>query len=128
MVPTFKAVSGDFAVKDRHSGGRMEKFVEDAELEGSIAFYFNMKKSVDWLRLTGLSQILMVKQQLVTTSQEWSNSRKIIRTIKPPHAAKVVEKYPKALKWEILPHPPYSPDVVPSADFYLTHLAQWPTA
>jgi len=32
-----------------------------------------------------------------------------------PHVAKVVKTY---LKWEILPHPPYSPDVAPS-DCYL---------
>nr|CDS29456.1 hypothetical protein HmN_000232300 [Hymenolepis microstoma] len=35
------------------------------------------------------------------------------------------EKYLETLKWEILSHPPpYSPDVAPSADFHLTHLAQ----
>nr|CUU99025.1 hypothetical transcript [Hymenolepis microstoma] len=31
-----------------------------------LHFYINMKKSADWLRLTGLSQILMVKWLLVT--------------------------------------------------------------
>nr|CDS32080.2 histone lysine N methyltransferase SETMAR [Hymenolepis microstoma] len=41
--------------------------------------------------------------------------------------AKVVKKYLDTLKWKTLPHPPYSPDVVPS-DFHLTHLAQWHTA
>nr|CDS33340.1 Mariner Mos1 transposase [Hymenolepis microstoma] len=33
-----------------------------------LLFRFNKKKFADWLRLTGLSQILMVKQLLVT---EW---------------------------------------------------------
>lgn len=37
-----------------------------------------------------------------------------------PHVAKVVKKYLETLKWEILPHPPYSPEVAPS-DFYLFH-------
>nr|CUU97482.1 Mariner Mos1 transposase [Hymenolepis microstoma] len=48
----------------------------------------------------------------------------------PPQVAKLaVKRYLETSKWEILPHPPpYSPDVAPSADFHLTHLAQWHTA
>nr|CDS28932.1 histone lysine N methyltransferase SETMAR [Hymenolepis microstoma] len=44
------------------------------------------------------------------------------------HVAKAVKKYLETLKWEISPHSPYSPDVAPSADFQLTHLAQWHAA
>ncbi|EFN75606.1 hypothetical protein EAI_04573, partial [Harpegnathos saltator] len=35
-----------------------------------------------------------------------------------PHVAKVVKTYLETLKWEVLPHPPYSPDVDPS-DYHL---------
>jgi len=35
------------------------------------------------------------------------------------HVAKVVKKYLETLKWDILPHPPYSPDIAPSADYWL---------
>lgn len=35
-----------------------------------------------------------------------------------PHVSKVVKTYLKTLKWEVLPHPPYSPDIAPS-DFHL---------
>ncbi|CAD7000364.1 unnamed protein product [Ceratitis capitata] len=35
-----------------------------------------------------------------------------------PHVAKVVKMYLETLKWEVLPHPPYSPDFAPS-DFHL---------
>ena len=35
-----------------------------------------------------------------------------------PHVAKVVKKYLETLKWEVLPHPPYSSDIAPS-DFHL---------
>ncbi|KAG5324358.1 MOS1T transposase, partial [Pseudoatta argentina] len=35
-----------------------------------------------------------------------------------PHVAKVVKTYLKRLKWEVLPHSPYSPDVAPS-DYHL---------
>ena len=31
-----------------------------------------------------------------------------------PHVAKVVKTYLETLKWEVLPHSPYSPDVAPS--------------
>jgi len=31
-----------------------------------------------------------------------------------PHVAKVVKKYLETLKWDVLPHPPYSPDIAPS--------------
>jgi len=35
-----------------------------------------------------------------------------------PHVAKVVKTYLETLKWEVLPHPPYSLDVAPS-DYHL---------
>ena len=35
-----------------------------------------------------------------------------------PHVAKPVKTYLETLQWEVLPHPPYSPDIVPF-DFHL---------
>ena len=35
-----------------------------------------------------------------------------------PHVAKVIKTYLETLKWEVLPHLPYSPDVAPS-DYHL---------
>lgn len=35
-----------------------------------------------------------------------------------PNVAKPVKTYLETLKWEVLPHPPYSPDIAPS-DYYL---------
>jgi len=37
-----------------------------------------------------------------------------------PHVAKMVKTYLETLKWEVLPHPLYSPDVAPS-DYHLFH-------
>ena len=31
-----------------------------------------------------------------------------------PHDAKPVKTYLETLKWEVPPHPPYSPDITPS--------------
>ena len=35
-----------------------------------------------------------------------------------PHVAKVVKETLELLKWDVLPHPPYSPDISPS-DYHL---------
>ena len=35
-----------------------------------------------------------------------------------PHGAKPIKTYLETLKWEVLPHPPYSPGIAPS-DYYL---------
>ena len=35
-----------------------------------------------------------------------------------PHVAKVVKTYLETLRWDVLPHPPYSPDIAPS-DYHL---------
>jgi len=35
-----------------------------------------------------------------------------------PHVAKVIKKYLEMLKWDVLPHPSYSPDIAPS-DYWL---------
>ena len=35
-----------------------------------------------------------------------------------PHVAAPVKTYLEILKWEVLPHPPYSPDIAPS-DYHL---------
>ena len=35
-----------------------------------------------------------------------------------PHVAAPVKTYLETVKWEVLPHPPYSPDIAPS-DIYL---------
>lgn len=40
-----------------------------------------------------------------------------------PHVAKVVQEELKEQKWEVLPHPPYSPDIAPS-DYHLFRTMQ----
>jgi len=43
-----------------------------------------------------------------------------------PHVAKVVKKYLKTLKWNVLPRPPYSPEIAP--DYWLFRRIQYDLA
>ena len=40
-----------------------------------------------------------------------------------PHVATPVKTYLETLKWEVLPHPPYSPDIAPSNYYLLRSMA-----
>jgi len=44
-----------------------------------------------------------------------------------PYVTKVVKKYLETLKWDVLPHPPYSPNIAPS-DFWLFRRMQQATS
>ena len=44
-----------------------------------------------------------------------------------PHVAKTVKTYLETLKWEVLPHPPYSPDIAPSDYCFFRSMAHGPT-
>ena len=50
------------------------------------------------------------EQRLEKVIVQYNNAR--------THAAKPVKTYLETLKWEVLPHPPYFPDIAPS-DYYL---------
>ena len=41
-----------------------------------------------------------------------------------PHVAKVVKKYLETLKWDVLPHSPYSPDIAPSVYWLFRRMQQ----
>jgi len=41
-----------------------------------------------------------------------------------PHVTKVVKKYLETLKWDVLPHPPYSPDIA-SSDYWSKDAASY---
>ena len=40
-----------------------------------------------------------------------------------PHVAKPVKTYLETLKWEVLPHPPYSPEIAPSDYYFFQSMA-----
>nr|CDS34566.1 Mariner Mos1 transposase [Hymenolepis microstoma]CUU97805.1 Mariner Mos1 transposase [Hymenolepis microstoma] len=71
MVPTFKVLSGDFAVEDPHSGGR-EKFVEDAELEASDS-RVKLKKNYrnHWVGISEQAILKRLKQLGMIEKEEY---------------------------------------------------------
>ena len=107
---------GDFDVDDRPREGRPKTF-NDADV-----IYYELLKPNETttgeqyqMQLMRLSRALHEKRQQYEQRHEkvilqHDNAR--------PHVAKPVKTYLETLKWEVLPHPPYSPDIVPS-DYYL---------
>lgn len=66
-------------------------------------------------------QLMRLKQALARKRPEWdSRHEKLIfqHDNARPHVAKPVKNYLENVGWEVLPHPPYSPDIAPS-DYYL---------
>ncbi|KAG5325828.1 MOS1T transposase, partial [Pseudoatta argentina] len=85
----------------------MSKFVPDKVfLRGVLLHYFNMNKSA-----------AEAHRILVQTYGDHPHRPQNQTTLRP-HVAKPVKTYLETLKWEVLPHPPYSPDIAPS-DFHL---------
>lgn len=66
-------------------------------------------------------QMINLNHALIEKRPEWARRhRKVIllHDNAPSHTAKLVKDTLAALGWEILPHPPYSPDLAPS-DYHL---------
>ncbi|KAG5317892.1 MOS1T transposase, partial [Pseudoatta argentina] len=88
--------------------------------------YDNLKRRKSWgkpghastryrLQLMRLSRALKEKRPLY--AQRYDKVI-LLHDNAQPHVAKPVKTYLETLKWEVLPHPPYSPDIAPS-DFHL---------
>ncbi|KAG5319625.1 MOS1T transposase, partial [Pseudoatta argentina] len=125
--------NNDFELEDKERSGAPKKF-EDKELEqlldedssqtlselGKIlqvdeSTVSNITGDRYRLQLMRLSRALKEKRPLYAQRHDkvilfHDNAR--------PHVAKPVKTYLETLKWEVLPHPPYSPDIAPS-DFHL---------
>ena len=106
---------GDFHVDDHPCEGRPKTF-EDADV-----IYYELLKPNETIigeryrtQLMRLSRTLCEKRPQYLQRHEkvipqYDNARS--------HVAKPVKPYLEVLKWEVLPHPPYSPDIAPS-DYY----------
>ncbi|KAG5317544.1 MOS1T transposase, partial [Pseudoatta argentina] len=127
--------NNDFELEDKERSGAPKKF-EDKELEqlldedpsqtlSELGKILQVDESTVSKRLKGLGMIqkqghwvpraLKEKRPLYAQRHDkvillHDNAR--------PHVVKPVKTYLETLKWEVLPHPPYSPDIAPS-DFHL---------
>lgn len=66
-------------------------------------------------------QLINLNQEVATKRPEWTKRHELpilLHDNARPHVAESVKNTIKDLKWEILPHPPYSPDIAPS-DYHL---------
>ncbi|EGI60873.1 Mariner Mos1 transposase [Acromyrmex echinatior] len=99
--------NGDFSVEDKPRSGQPKKF-EDKELEALLEEDQSQTQKE-------LAEALRVTQQAVSARHD-----KVIflHDNAQPHVAKVVKKYLETFKWDVLPPPPYSPDIAPS-DYWL---------
>ncbi|GJQ86805.1 hypothetical protein Trydic_g5594 [Trypoxylus dichotomus] len=62
-------------------------------------------------------QLMRLKQAIQEKLPEWRdrNGKLILQHDNArPHLGQPVRRYLEGVKWEVLPHPPYSPDIVPS--------------
>ncbi|KAG5325402.1 MOS1T transposase, partial [Pseudoatta argentina] len=113
--------NNDFELGDKERSGAPKKF-QDKELEQLLDITGDRYR----LQLMRLSRALKEKRPLYAQRHDkvillHDNAR--------PHVAKPVKTYLETLKWEVLPHPLYSPDIA-SSDFHLFRsmahgLADW---
>lgn len=121
-----KFKNGDFDVEDKDRSGR-PKIYEDAELEElleedssqtqkELALTLEVTQQAVSHRLKSLG---MIHKQGNWVPYELKSLKKILlHDNARPHVAAPVKKYLETLDWEVLPHPPYSPDIAPS-DYHL---------
>jgi len=89
--------------------------------------YYELLKSGDSitgdryrLQLIRLSRALREKRP----EYEQKHDKVILHDNARPHVAKVVKQYLETLKWDVLPHPPYSPDIAPSDYWWFRRMQQ----
>ena len=68
-----------------------------------------------------VQQLINVNNELNVKRPEWTNRHErviLLHDNARPHVSKLVTDVLKELKWDVLPHPLYSPDIAPS-DYHL---------
>jgi [histone H3]-lysine36 N-dimethyltransferase SETMAR len=84
--------------------------------------YFELLESNE--KITGESyrkQLIRLKRALIDKRPEWENRHNkliLLHDNARPHVHSSVVHYLKSTNWEVLPHPPYSPDIAPSFFFF----------
>ena len=99
---------GDFSVEDKECPGQVKKF-EDAEEP------LQSGETITGARYrTQLMRLSRALKQKRPQYEERHDKVILLHDNARPHVAQVVKTYLETLKWDILPHPLYSPDIAPS--------------
>ena len=107
---------GEFDVNDRTREGRSKTFEDGDDI------YYELLKPNETITgeryRTQLIRLIRALQE--KRSQYEQRYEKVIlqHDNARPHVAKPFTTYLETLKWEVVPHPPYSPDIAPP-DYYL---------
>ncbi|KAG5318840.1 MOS1T transposase, partial [Pseudoatta argentina] len=113
----FKA--GDFDLDDKERPGQPKKF-EDNDLQALLNE--NSCQTLKELSTSLEVDFSTIGKRLKSLGMIQKEGHWVPYELKPrdlePHVGKPVKTYLETLKWEVLPHPPYSPDIAPS-DFHL---------
>ena len=85
--------------------------------------YYELLKKFTTETITGdryRTQLMRLSRALKDKRPQYNerNDKVILQHDNARSLAKVVKTYLEMLKWQVLPHPPYSPDVAPS-DYHL---------
>ncbi|UYV82302.1 hypothetical protein LAZ67_21001661 [Cordylochernes scorpioides] len=136
--PTFEKlrynlVIGDFDTRDKGRGGRPIKF-EDAELEAlldedSIQTQEELAETLgvtqqaisNRLKLGVIYYELHQPNETITGERYQQQLMRLSRALKikrPLYAKRHDKETWEAFQWDVLPHPPYSPDIAPS-DYHM---------
>ncbi|KAG5318299.1 MOS1T transposase, partial [Pseudoatta argentina] len=106
--------NNDFELEDKERSGAPKKF-QDKELE-------QLLDEDPSQTLSELGKTLQVDDRALKEKRPLYAQRYdkviLLHDNARPHVAKPVKTYLESLKWEVLPHPLYSPDIAPS-DFHL---------
>ena len=107
---------GDFDVDDHPREGRPKTF------ENADDIYYDLLKSNETItRERYRTQLMRLSRELREKRPQYEqrHEKVFLQHDKAwSHFAKPVKTYLETLKWEVLSHPPHSPDIAPS-DYYL---------
>ena len=86
-----------------------------------VIYYEMLKPSETMTGERYRSQLIRLKRALKEKRSEWADRHDkviLLHDNARPHVHYIVNKYLEGVNWEVLAHPPYSPDIAPS-DFHL---------
>lgn len=108
--------SGNFDTEDKERPGQPKKWDQKG-----VVYYELLKPNETITGERYQQQLMQLSRALKVKRPEYAKRHdKVVfqHDNARPHVARTVKETLEALNWDVLPHPPYSPDIAPS-DYYL---------